>query len=484
MRDETFAGAATRPIDAAHLDAFIARALADLRVPGAAVAVIADGTVRYERTFGVRALGEPAPITTDTRFLLASITKPMTTLMQARLVDKGTVRWDSPVTRLLPTFALADAAFTRELTLWQMSCACTGMPRQDLEGLFEWEHVTPEQRIAGMRTMRPTTKLGETFQYSNPMVAAGGFAVAHAYAPTVPLAEAYALVMQRELFAPIGMTSTTLDIATVARGDHARPHAVALDGTTHVMPLVIERAVEPIAPAGGVWTTLRDMERYVETELAEGVGPDGTRVVSTAAYRERTRLRVRSDEAGGYGLGLDVGTYAGVRTIGHDGGSFGFGTTMFMLPDQHIGIIIFTNVRNGSAKQQLPFNAAVTRAILEELFAAARPRADLELAYYVKLRGPAPQPRSTDIRWVAPLVGRYHADALGDLTIRARSGVAVLDAGEWATAIDRKVDPDGTTELIFLDPPFAGGSITVRPDGALTIPGQTSYVFIRGADAD
>jgi CubicO group peptidase (beta-lactamase class C family) len=481
MREESFVGRPARAPDAARLDAFVGRALAELAVPGAAVAVILDGKVVYERTFGVRALGQPAPITPDTRFLIASVTKPMTTFMEAALVDAGTLRWDTPVTALLPGFALADPEFTRQLVLWHMSCACTGMPRQDLESIFEWDHVTPEARIAAMRAMRPTTRLGETFQYSNPMVAAGGYAAAHAFAPDRPLAAAYAAAMQAKVFGPIGMTSTTLDFDTVARGDHAVPHALALDGTTRAMPLAIERAVEAIAPAGGVWTTLRDMERYVETELAEGVAPGGARVVSAAALRERNKLRVRSEAKEGYGLGIDVGTYAGLRMLMHNGGAFGFGTTMFMLPDARAGIVIFTNVRNGGPKQQLPFNAAVTRRIVEELFPGARALADRQLAYYAGLRRVAPRPPSpaADRGWIAPLAGTYRDAALGEATIRETADGAVFDAGEWQSAIDRVVDADGTVQLVLLDPPFAGGKVLVDLAGTLRIPGQTTYVFTR-----
>lgn len=478
MREDAIVGT-PRALDAAQLDAFARRALDTLAVPGAAIAVIVDGRVVYERALGVRVLGEPAPVTPDTRFLLASVTKPMTTFMQGALVDAGTLTWDSPVATLLPAFALGDAAITRELRLWHMSCACTGMPRQDIEGLFEWDGVTPEARIAVMRTMKPTTKLGETFQYSNPMVAAGGYAAAHAFAPDRPLAAAYAAAMQAKVFGPIGMASTTLDIAAVERAEHARPHALAIDGTIRAMPLSIERAVEPIAPAGGVWTTLRDMERYVQTELANGVAPGGRRVVSAAAMRERTTLRVRSDDRNGYGLGIDVGTYDGVRVLQHDGGSFGFGTTMFMLPDQRVGIVVFTNIRNGNPKEQLPFNAAVKRRVLELLFASARPLAEHQLAYYAKLRARGALPPAGDLAWVAPLAGTYRHPVLGRLEIRATPTGAELDAGEWRAAIARVVDGDGTAQLVVLEPPFAGARFVVGAGPTLVLPGQTTYTFAR-----
>jgi CubicO group peptidase (beta-lactamase class C family) len=275
------------------------------------------------------------------------------------------------------------------------------------------------------------------------------------------------------------MASTTLDHATVARGDHAVPHALAIDGTTHALPLAIERGVEPIAPAGGVWTTLRDMERYVATELGEGVTPEGVRVVSAANLRERLRVRVRSSATGGYGLGIGIGTYAGTRRIAHEGGSLGFGTTMFTLPTEHLGIIIFTNVRNGGGKEELPFNVAVTRQIVELMFAAAPPLAEHKLAYYAKLRRHEPRARSPDRGWVAALVGTYHDPALGDVAIRATADGAELDAGEWRVPIDRELEADGTVKLVVLGPPFAGGAFVVGPGPSLEIPGYAGYRFAR-----
>lgn len=472
---------AVRAIEREAVDAFVDRALAALDVPGAAIAVSVDGTVVYARTAGVKEKGKAAPITANTRFLMASVTKPMTTLMEAALVDAGVVRWDQPVTEILPTFALGDAEITKQLRLWHMSCACTGMPRQDMEGLFEWAGVTAEARLAVMRTMKPTTKLGEVYQYSNPMLAAGGFIAAHAFAPERPLGEAYAAAMQAKVFGPIGMTSTTLDAAQVASGDHAMPHALAIDGETRVMPLDIERQVEPIAPAGGAWSTVGDMLKFAQTELGEGVAPGGVRVVSAERYRERTRVRVESSSEGGYALGLGVSTYHGQRVLRHDGGSFGFGTRMWVLPDARAAIVILTNVRNGNAKEQLPFVEAVNRRILEALFAGARPLAEQQLAYFSKLRKREPYTPTADRAWIARLAGRYREPMLGDVEIRATERGAELDAGEWRSAIDVLVGPDGTTRLVLLDPPFAGPAIVVgdADPPTLIVPDQTTYTFTR-----
>lgn len=479
LRPEVLGGP-LRAMDRAALDAFVDRALSQLEVPGAAIAVAVEGNVVYQRTAGVRERGKPEPITPDTRFLMASVTKPMTTMMQAALVDANVVRWDQPVIEILPAFALGDAAITKQLLLWHMSCACTGMPRQDMEGLFEWKGVTAEARIEVMRTMKPTTKLGETFQYSNPILAAGGFIAAHAFARHLPLDAAYAVTMDAKVFAPIGMESTTLDFARVAASDHAMPHALAIDGETRVMPLEIERQVEPIAPAGGVWSTAGDMMKYALTELGEGVAPNGSRVVSVENYRERTKIRIKSGE-GAYGLGIDVDTYHGQRVLRHDGGSFGFGTRLWVMPDAKVAIVILTNVRNGNAKEQLPFVEAVSRRIIEELFTQAHPVADKQLAYYVKLRKREPYVMTKDRSWIARLAGRYHEAVLGDVEIRATPTGAELDAGEWKSAIDVAVGADGTEQIVMLDPPFAGPGIIVGAGDppTLIVPDQTTYTFTR-----
>ncbi|HZJ68316.1 MAG TPA: serine hydrolase domain-containing protein [Kofleriaceae bacterium] len=488
MRDESFAGHTPQPIDvrrARELDAFIQDALSRLEVPGAAVAIVRGGAVVYERAFGVRELGKPAPVTVGTLFLIGSITKSMTTMMQATLVDAGLLRWDTPVVSVLPSFALGDAELTRNVLLWHMSCACTGMPRNDLENIFEYDHVSAEQRIASMRLMKPTTALGEAFQYSNLMVAAGGFAAAHAYAPTSPLGDAYDAAMRRKIFGPIGMASTTLDFAAATRADHAIPHATTIDGAVRAVPIAMERNVLPIRPAGGVWSSLHDMERYVRTELAGGVAPNGRRVVSEANLKARRLVRIGDATTGGYGLGLGIRQLHGLTVVSHDGGSFGFGTSMFMLPDQGIAIIVLTNVRSRAPTEDLPFNAAVVRRIIETIFDRARPLAALQLAYFAKGRAELAAralehlQRVPDFTRMNQLAGTYTNPSLGALTLTATTSGAMIDAGEWSNTLGQR----GPTTLVLLDPPFAGGELTVGGSDAnptLSVAyDQMTYVFTR-----
>lgn len=488
MKDESFAGHAPSLLSASRaeaLDRFTVEALTRLEVPGAAVAVIMGGAVVYERTYGVRTLGEPAKVTRQTLFLVGSVSKPMTSMMQAALVDAGLVTWDTPVTQLLPGFAVGDADVTRKLSLWHMSCACTGMPRHDLENLFEYGNATPESHLATLRTMKPTTALGEVFQYSNAMYAAGGFAAARALVSRGSLGDAYAEAMRAKVFVPVGMPATTLDFGVVERANHASPHALTIDGRPQPLPLAIERNVLPIAPAGAVWSNLADLERFAITELNQGIAPDGKRVVSKANMLARRQVRVRSGDGSGYGLGLDIGSLQDVTIIGHDGGAFGYGTTLLLLPDLGVGLVVFSNVRNGGDYAQLPFNDVVTRRVFEALFDGAKNLSGPRLDYFVAARRKATQrartglERPTDTAWMAPIAGTYRHPRLGNLVL----GGGRLDAGEWQTALGRRTASDGSHTLVFLDPPFAGTELAVQGDAAhprLVIEyGPDTYAFER-----
>jgi CubicO group peptidase (beta-lactamase class C family) len=212
--------------------------------------------------FGVRELGKLTPIDADTLFMIASNTKALTTLMLARLVDKRKFAWTTPVTQLLPSFKLGDADTTRQVLVKHLICACTGMPRQDLEWLFNSKGASPESVIKQLATMQPTSKFGELFQYSNLMAAAAGFVGGHTLHPNDEFGAAYEATMKGEVFEPLGMHATTFDFGHALRGNHAAPHSLDVDGNTEIASMDINDSIRPARPAGGAWSSVYDMLRY------------------------------------------------------------------------------------------------------------------------------------------------------------------------------------------------------------------------------
>ena len=230
---ESFAGKTAHSLDQARiaeLARFIEQAQKSSRVPGVALGLVQDGKVVFAGGFGVKELGGSEKPDADTLFMVASNTKALTTLLLAKLVDEHRITWQTPVTTLLPSFRLGDADTTRSVLVKHLICACTGMPRQDLEWIFHYSDMTPASSLTLLGTMQPTLKFGELFQYSNLMAAAAGYTAAYVIFPQMEFGAAYDRAMQNYVFDPLQMKSTTFDFKHALAGDHATPHSPDADG--------------------------------------------------------------------------------------------------------------------------------------------------------------------------------------------------------------------------------------------------------------
>ena len=147
---ETFVGKKPHRLDEKRvgvLKDFVANGMKMLDTPGVGLAFLDGGKIVWAGGLGVKELGKRDPVGADTLFIAASNTKALTTLLLAELVDEGKMRWDQPVMELFPAFRLGDDATTKQVLVKHLICACTGMPRQDMEWLFEYRNETPESAM-------------------------------------------------------------------------------------------------------------------------------------------------------------------------------------------------------------------------------------------------------------------------------------------------------------------------------------------------
>jgi CubicO group peptidase (beta-lactamase class C family) len=450
-----------------EFESYVEDLMARLQVPGAAVAVVQNGKMVYAKGFGVKEKGGNEPVTPNTLMMIGSTTKSMTTMMMASEVDDGVMRWDEPVVDVLPSFAVADPDLTKKITVRNLVCACTGVPRRDLELVFNAGQLTPEGVIASLKGFQFYTKFGEAFQYSNQMVATGGYAAAAAAGGRYgELGEAYATQLRRRVLDPIGMDRTTLSFADVeADGDYATPHGLRLDNMYTRLSLATEAFIEPVAPAGAIWSSANEMARYALTELGRGVAPDGTRVVSAANLEETWQPQVAVDAETSYGLGWFIGEYKGLKLIDHGGNTFGFTSDLAFLPDQGIGIVVLANAQGSTL-----FNEGVRSRLFELLFDqpeeydqqiafAEQQTAQSEAALAKQLADRA------DREAAAPYVGRYQNQALGEVTIAFANGRLYIDAGEFRSELRPLKQPvSGQPAFLMFDPPLAGLAVDLRRD--------------------
>src|SRR4029079_6608168 len=102
---------------ATQIDQWVTRAMTAFDVPGLSVTVVKDGVVVVAKGYGVRRLGDSAPVDARTLFGIASNTKAFTATGLGILADEGKVRWDRRVIGYLPWFQMSDPYVTREMTV-------------------------------------------------------------------------------------------------------------------------------------------------------------------------------------------------------------------------------------------------------------------------------------------------------------------------------------------------------------------------------
>jgi CubicO group peptidase (beta-lactamase class C family) len=485
---ESFAGRKPQPLDTAHIaqiKAFVETSMQELGIPGASMAVIDGGKVVYQGGFGVRELGKPERVDENTLFMAASNTKGMTTLLLSELVDEKKLKWDQPVIDVYPGFKLGDAETTQKVLVKNLICACTGLPRQDLEWIFEFKNATPESTLALLGTMQPTSKFGEVFQYSNLMAAAAGYIGAHLVYPNQPLGTAYDEAMQKKIFDPLGMKSTTFDYARALAGNHASPHGDDVDGKPTVASMAFNYSVVPARPAGGVWTSAGDLIRYVQLELALGKLPNGKQLVSAENLLARRAPQIALGEDATYGMGLMVDRRYGIPVVSHGGSMAGFKSNLYFLPDSGIGAVLLTNSDNGEMLLG-PFGRRLLEVVFDgklEAVGDVSAQAAHHKAALAKDRERLVVPAAPAL--VMGLAKRYFSKELGELAVLTKDGVTTFDFGEWKSTVASRKNDDGTISFITIDPTNDGFEFVVGERAGKRVliirDGQHEYIFTEAA---
>ncbi len=443
----------------ATLEAFITDTMAQFGVPGAVVGIIEGNELRYANGFGVADPVTGAPMTPTTHVMIGSTGKSLTTLLMGTLVDDGLMTWDTPARELYPDFAVKDPALSEAITMRNLVCACTGVPRRDLELIFNASEQAAADTVAALADFEFFTDFGEAFQYSNQMVATGGYiAGATAVADAPDLESAYAEALQTRVLDPIGMENTTVSFEAVqARDNYATPHTQMLDGSYQPISLAMESVLAPVTPAGAHWSTLEDMAKYMITELQEGVAPTGRRVISVENLKETWKPQIAVSNDVGYGLGWLISAYNGQPVISHDGNTMGFTSGFTFLPGRDMGIIVLTNGRATNL-----FNNAVAGRFLELIYdqpAETQPQIDFYLEQIDKqVQELAAQiDAQVDANAIEAYLGRFTHAALGDIELTLTDGKLMLDAGEFVTELRPKRDDQGELEgYIQIDAPLQG----------------------------
>jgi len=418
------------PITPARIDATVARAMRAFEVPGVAVGIVKDGQVVYAKGYGVRELGQKAPVDADTLFQIGSNTKAFTAAALALLVDEGKIRWDDKVIDHLPEFRLYDPYVTREFTIRDLLTHRSGLRTGAGDLMFyPATDFTRAEIIHGLRYLKPVGAFRSQFNYDNVL-----YMVAGQIIPAVT-GESWEDFVRARIFEPLGMRSCAARYDLIEnRGNMVAPHAV-VEGKLVRIP--VENIVV-IGPAGTISCNVSGMSKWLMTLLAQGQTPAGQKLVSAERVAELTSMitvqpidpalaALSRTHFKGYGLGWNVQDAFGRKRVSHTGGVPGTLTWVSMIPELNLGVLVFTNQDDGMAME------AIGNQILDAWLGA--PRRDwIDIATAYK-QGKVAEARAAVAEAIkvsatagaAPLpietyVGRYVDAWRGEATVRLVRG--------------------------------------------------------------
>jgi CubicO group peptidase (beta-lactamase class C family) len=431
------APAVPQPQPLAGFDGYVSKAMKDWQAPGFAIAVAKDGELVFAQGFGVRELGKPQPVDTRTLFAIGSTTKAMTAALVGILVDDKKIEWDAPVTKYLPWFQLKDAAVTRELRVRDLLTHRAGLGNADY--LWYGQRHSTEEILRRVRLLEPAYPVRSGFIYQNVMYAAAGAVIEAASG------KSWAEMMRTRIFQPLGMRDTLATAATLASQPNvASPHAL-VDGKVRVIDNV---SVDPVAPAGSVWSNVADMAKWMQMLLDGGRigGPAGKPLLSKetcaelftpqtiAPYDMYPTTRLTKPHWMTYGLGWFQQDYRGRAVDFHTGSIDGMIAIHGLIRDERLGVYVLGNLDH----------AELRHALMYTVFDRYAGRSDRDwsaefIKLYAGLRDEAEKARAekeakrvkgtTPSLAPAQLAGRYSDPLRGDVHVTLEGGTLALQYG-------------------------------------------------------
>jgi len=342
-------------------DALMLRLMSTHNVPGAALALIKDGSIVLEKGYGFRDLAAHAPVTTATLFNIGSISKSFTALGVAQLVDQHQVDLDAPVIRYIPDLRLSDPQATQAVTLRRLLSHTSGLPPDE-----QWPQQVPATRdgiVSEFASMPITAQPGTRFQYCSRCI------VLAAYVLERITSQSWEAYTRTHIFAPLGMTIASFGPLGLEQApDRAQPYRH--DGVLGQVPIPWGRLqyLEPLGPGGGIDASVDEMARYALLQLDDGT-MFGHRILSTQMMAElhRPEIVVGVDwtpaaraENLHYALGWFTADGPGAHLIYHNGGNPGFRARIVLVPSSKEGVVVLTN---GESK---PFIETTTQSLLDQ----------------------------------------------------------------------------------------------------------------------
>ncbi len=332
----------------AEIEALVEQIMGDGSVPGAAIGIVKDGELAYTEWFGVTELDSDDPVTPDSDFFMASVSKCVLAMAIMQLVEEGRIDLDAPVVDYLPYFTLGGTR-AEDITIRQLLSHTSGMP--DME---DWErryaYMDKEMRtdegaledyVRSLGDERLLFSPGEDWSYSSI-----GFNILGDVIAKVS-GQSFEDYMQEQILTPLGMEDSSFLLSEVDPERLVSPHGYTSSGKVVVNNFI--PYTRSGAPASTLFSTLDDMTRFALANLNHGE-LDSVQVLRDTGYADMWAPHAASPFRGNPGsAGVSLwtrlvgGEMEGHPLVGGYGASFGYQTHLVIFPEAGIAVVTMVN---------------------------------------------------------------------------------------------------------------------------------------------
>ncbi|MBY0280608.1 MAG: beta-lactamase family protein [Alphaproteobacteria bacterium] len=317
------------------VDKYCEYSLEQWRVPGASIAIVHKGEVIFQKGYGTQKCGEVIPLTADTLFPIASITKSFAVLGLALLVDQGKLKWDDKVIDYLPDFKLKDPWVTREFQVIDLFCHRSGFYPGALEQMAQWGYDRKDIQ-KGFSHINPITSFRSAYAYIN---------VPYLWIEDlieVITGQKWGDFIKENILSPLGMKSTDM-ISKINKSQLTTGHILDEESRTQVKPVSFSIFPEVFLAAGGLVSSVKDLSRWLLLQLGH------LSLVSKENMEFLHSSKTPVEPFLGYGGGLRIFDDKPYRVLSHGGLIAGIKHRFLFIPESDAGIVVLTNLTHSEA---------------------------------------------------------------------------------------------------------------------------------------
>ena len=330
---------------------WLENASAEKQIPGAALAIVSREGIMHLQTWGQKNVAEKEPVTTDSVFRIASMSKTFAGTATSMLVDQNLQSWDTRVTDLFPEMRLGTKTSSRQITLKHLVSHSTGLMPHSYSNMLD-DGVAYERIREKFHQIPTVCSPGECYGYQNVVFSLIADVVAESTGGS------YERFIEEEIFRPLGMLTASVGLDSFLQDpDATAPHRLVRGNwrTTTTNP-----AYYSVAPASGINASIFDMTMWIRANLgafpevlsADFLSELHTPIISTPYGNYFNRWS--GLEKAYYATGWRVFDYHGTRAIHHGGGVRGFRSEMAFVPEANVGMILLFNAESNLANDVVP----------------------------------------------------------------------------------------------------------------------------------